>query len=205
MDPKKILDPKKFLDPKKIFWPKKFWTPKNWIKKFWTPKKKILDIQLYYWGLPIAKVRLLSLSFYTACSLSFYTAWHTALYNMEKDILNFRPKKNFGPKKFLDPQKLNQKILDPQKNFGPSKKFWTFNCITEDCRLPRSAYFHFRFILPVHFRFILPDILPYITWKKIFCYCITATSHHSSVRTLNRINFIGNMLMIGVWIMDFVW
>ena len=49
--------------------------------------QKILDIQLYYWGLPIAKVRFFSLSFYTACSLSFYTAWHTALYNMEKDIL----------------------------------------------------------------------------------------------------------------------
>ena len=82
---KKFWAPKNF-GHRKIFGPKKIQTPNNWIKKFWTPQK-FLDIQLYYWWLPIAKVRLLSLSFYTACSLSFYTAWHTALYNMEKDIL----------------------------------------------------------------------------------------------------------------------
>ena len=69
---------------------------------------------------------------------------------------------------------LEGQIPPPKKKYeSPPKKnpisltlqvLHSFNCITEDCRLPRSAYFHFRFILPY--------ILPYITWKKIFYYCI---------------------------------
>ena len=78
-------------------------------------------------------------------------------------------KKIFDPlKKTLFPPKKNKNKMDsPTKKkpiFLTLQVLHSFNCITEDCRLPRSAYFHFRFILP--------DILPYITWKKIFCYCI---------------------------------
>ena len=77
---------------------------------------------------------------------SFHTAWHTALYNMEKDIL-----------------------------------LLYCNCITEDCRLPRSAYFHFRFIPP--------DILPYMTWKKIFC-CLTLTQNFGPKQNLDPKTFL---------------
>ena len=114
---------KKISPPRKIVWPSKKIPPPPKKNQNGPPQKKthlfdppgVTLIQLYYWGLPIAKVRPLS--------LSFHTALHTALYYMEKDIL-----------------------------------LLYCNCITEDCRLPRSAYFHFRFILP--------DILPYITRKK---------------------------------------
>ena len=82
-----IYTKKKILPPKKC-WPSKNSPspPKKNKNKMDPPKKPHLFyppgvtlIQLYYWGLPIAKVSLLS--------LSFYTAWQTALYNMEKDIL----------------------------------------------------------------------------------------------------------------------
>ena len=52
----------------------------------------------------------------------------------------------FGPKKNWTLEKLLTKKFGPTPIFLTLHVLQSFNCITEDCRLPRSAYFHFRFI-----------------------------------------------------------
>ena len=145
-----------FLPSKKIPPP-----PPKKTKTKWTPPQKknhlvipqgVTLIQLYYWELPIAKVRLLSLSFYTALHTALYnmekifcyciatvllriadcqgpltftfvyTAWHTALYNMEKRYFVVWP----WPKKFWTLTNFwTPKKFWTLRNFWTPKKFWT--------------------------------------------------------------------------------